>query len=308
MSKVVYVVFAPHRLGGGTKVAFRHVEALTALGFDAAVRLVGGGAAPNWFEHSARIEDDKVPLAASDILVLPEDDAPGLHQFSTLPNRKLIFCQNPYYGGATLQQVGPDAAAYREYLACSHGVAGWISRYCDYDRITVIPGFADERLFQPAQKAAVIACIPRKRPVEVLAIRQMFSRLYTGATDWRWQALERVAEREVAGALGRAAVFLSLARLEGMAMTTVEAMASDCLVAGFTGIGSREYANATNGHWVDEDDCEACALALVRTCLMADQNGGAAALMRHAGRGTARQWSHAVFVQALEAFWRGELG
>jgi glycosyltransferase involved in cell wall biosynthesis len=107
--------------------------------------------------------------------------------------------------------------------------------------------------------------------------------------------------------MGRASVFLSLNRFEGMSLTVVEAMAAQCLVAGFTGLGPREYTSPINGLWVEEEDCEACARALVEAVVMAEQNSGPAALMRHAAAVTAEQWSHARFTRALETFWRGQI-
>ena len=108
--------------------------------------------------------------------------------------------------------------------------------------------------------------------------------------------------------MGSASVFLSLARMEALSITTLEAMASGCLVAGFTGIGPREYTSSVNGFWADEDDCEAAAQALVRALALAEQGGGAAAIMRHAATATAAQWTHAAFVEALSGFWRDQMG
>jgi glycosyltransferase involved in cell wall biosynthesis len=171
----------------------------------------------------------------------------------------------------------------------------------------VAPGFADERIFAPGPKERIIACIPRKRRMEYEVIRHMFARLRPAGPVWEWQVLDGVSEREVAQAMSRAAVFLSLNRFEGMSLTAVEAMASGCIVAGFTGIGPREYMNSVNGFWAGEDDCEACAEALVRAVALAEEGAGGAALMRHAGQATAHQWSYANFLSALEAFWRGRL-
>ena len=309
MSRIVYLVFAPQALSGGTKVTFRHVEALTTLGFDATVRIIGGGAAPTWFRHTAPIEDDTQPLVAADILVLPEDDAAGLRRFAGLPNRKIVFCQNPYFAAARgLGELdNHTVGAYREFMACSSGVAAWLSRFFDYDRISVAPGFADERIFAPAPKEAIIACVPRKRMLEIKVIRHLFARLYKGPTAWRWAAIQNMSEEEAANVMARAAVFLSLNRFEGMSLTLVEAMASGCLVAGFTGLGPREYTTSVNGFWVEEDDCEACARALVQAVELSEQGAGGAALMRHAALATGRVWSHANFVQALGDLWRGEV-
>ena len=310
MSRIVYIAAQPGSNSGGNKIAFRHVETLQALGYDAVVRSPAGTRIPTWFQHDAPIEDASRPLEDSDILVIPEDAAVILRHCARLPNRKVIFCQNPValtgYGLARLLPEERDA--YRVFMACGSGIAGLIARYFTYDMISVVPAFADERLFRPAAKEPVIACAPRKRPAEFEAIRFLFSRLYAGPTAWRWEVLETASEAEVAGVMGRASLFLSLARMEAVSLTTLEAMACQCLVAGFTGIGPREYTTSVNGIWVEEDDCEAAARALAQAAALADQGGGAAALMRHAAGVTAAQWTHAAFVETFATFWRDRMG
>ena len=310
MARIVYLVPATAGGTGGNKVAFRHVEALAGLGYDAVVRLLGPAEPPTWFEHRAPVERSSATPGPDEILVLPEDAAEVLLACAGLPNRKVVFCQNPYAAAAQGLARLPweAAAAYRTFMACSPGVAAWIARFLDYDLISSVPAFADERLFVPLPKAAVIACMPRKRPTEFRAIQHMFGRLYAGSTAWRWEPIEGRSEAETAAALGRASVYLSLARLEGMSMSLVEALACECLAAGFTGIGAREYATTANGIWAEEDDCEAAARALVQVVTLAEQGGGAAALMRHAARATAAQWTHAACVKALGGFWREQMG
>ena len=310
MARIVYLLPAPNIATGGNKVTFRHVEALVALGYDAVVRVLGAETPAAWFEHAAPVERSNGRPDPGDILVLPEDAAELMAALAALPNRKVVFCQNPH--GAASQGVGrlsPQAQArYRTFMACSPGVALWISRFLDHDVIGTVPAFADERLFIPAPKQRVIAAIPRKRPEELRAIQHMFGRLYRGDAPWRWDVIEGRTEAQAAQALGEAAVFLSLARLEGMSMTILEAMACGCLVAGFTGAGPREYVTSMNGLWVAEDDCEAAAMALVRAVALAQEDAAAAHLMRHAARTTAAQWTHAHFVEALDSFWREAMG
>jgi len=310
MSRIVYIAPRPGSNTGGNKIIFRHVEALQSLGYDAVVRSPARLEPPTWFKHSAAMEDASRPIADDDILVLAEDGRSVLARCALLPNRKVIFCQNPYaltsYGLASL----PDdlQAKYRTFMACNTGVAGLIARYFDYETISVVPAFADERTFRPTPKVSVIACTPRKRPGEYRTIRYMFARLYTGPTPWHWDALETATEIETAAAMGRASLFLSLAKMEAHSITILEAMASQCLIAGFTGIGPREYTSPVNGFWADEDDCEAAALALVHAATLADQGGGAAALMRHSAGATAARWTHAGFVETLSSFWRDQMG
>lgn len=308
-TRILYILPSPGGATGGNKVSFRHVEALSAMGYDARVRIRPGQTRPWWFTSSAPVEETDRRPDPGDILVFPEDDPDVLAAYASLPNRKVVFCQNPYYAVKGVPALPRDLqAAYRTFMACGPGVAAWIARYLDYDVIATVPAFADERLFRPLQKAAVIACMPRKRPLEHRVIQHLFERQYAGGLDWRWEIVERRTEAEAARALGSASVFLSLARHEGMSMTIVEAMACECLIAGFTGLGPREYTSPLNGLWVEEDDCEAAADALLRVVRLAEAGGGPAALMRHAARATAAGWTHAGFVQALATFWRDEMG
>ncbi len=310
MSKIVYLAPAPASTSGGVKVTFRHVEALNEQGYTAVVRLPAGGEPPSWFAHAAPIERGEGLADPDDILVFPEDADALMARYSGLPNPKVVFCQNPFGAAALgLPNIAPEQrAAYRHFMACSAGVASWLARFFDYELISTVPAFADERLFRPAPKQPLIAAMPRKRPAELRAIQVMFERLYAGGLDWRWEVIANASEAEAAARLAPASLYLSLARLEGMSMTIVEAMACGCLVAGFTGIGPREYTTSLNGLWVDEDDCEAAARALVQAAAMAEADAGPAALMRHAARVTAAQWTHAAFVEALVHFWRDQMG
>ena len=119
--------------------------------------------------------------------------------------------------------------------------------------------------------------------------------------------LERASESEVAATLGRAALFLSLARLEGLGITALEAMASGCLTVGFTGIGGREFATSENGFWAEEDDCEQVVEDLLRAAAMYDRGDPAFAATVAAGQAAAAAWSHQRFREALGRFWTGYL-
>jgi glycosyltransferase involved in cell wall biosynthesis len=106
--------------------------------------------------------------------------------------------------------------------------------------------------------------MPRKRAIEAVYIRDMFRFTYPHYRHWEWREISNVGEAEAARMMGEARVFLSLSRLEGLGLTPLEAMASGCVVAGFTGIGGREYATPDNGFWVNENDFPACNTALAQ--------------------------------------------
>ena len=69
MSRIVYFVTAPGSRSGGNKMTFRHVEALQSLGYDAVVRRAPHAGLPDWFAHTAAVEDSTAPLGRDDVLV-----------------------------------------------------------------------------------------------------------------------------------------------------------------------------------------------------------------------------------------------
>lgn len=310
MVKLVFLMPSPSARTGGNRTTCRHVQALVAMGYDAVVRTPAGETLPDWFAHHTPADVWTGPPAPNEILVISEDDGATLATCAGLPNRKVVHCKNPFSAAAIgLSRLSPERrASYRHFIACSEGVAAWIARFFDHDVVASIPCFVDSARFRPGPKARVIACMPRKRPFERAAIHGMFQRLNASRGGWSWDVIEGRTEAETAEALARAAVFLSLARFEGMCTSIIEAMSSGCLVAGFTGIGAREYATTLNGLWVEEDDCEAAARALIRAVEIHEAAGVEAALMREAAARTAAAWNEPAFLQALTTFWRDYMG
>ena len=310
MPKLVYLMPTPNAQTGGNKSTCRHVEALVRMGYDAVVRVPPRGVPPAWFRHAAPFERAPQPPAPDDILVVPEDNIAVLSKIARLPNRKVVHCKNPY--NAMALGVGrlpaEERAAYRTFMTCADGVTAWIARYFDPDIAMTVPSYVDATQFHPRAKARIIACMPRKRRFEAAAIRSLFERLREGREPWRWDLIHGRPEAQAATAVGEASVFLSLARFEGLSMSILEALASGCLVAGFTGIGAREYTTPSNGLWVEEDDCEAAARALVQAVGLIEADGAEAAAFRAQAIETARHWSEAAAIEALESFWRDRMG
>jgi len=262
--KIVFFCPPVSVINGGIKHIFRMAEALIALGFDAAV-FEQNGQRPPWFASTAPVVGQGIFSPSADhVYVLPEDQPHILADFSRFPQRKVIYSQNHFYGA-----LGIGAAeSYADYgvtdILCSSRT---IYEHCRMRhpalRAHIVPCAVDRALFKPAAvKRKSIAFMPRKRPIEAAYIRDMFRFTYPEHRSWQWTAIDNVFEAEAARLMGEARVFLSLSRLEGFGLTPLEAMAAGCVVAGFTGIGGREYASPSNGFWAEEDDFPACLAAL----------------------------------------------
>jgi len=82
--------------------------------------------------------------------------------------------------------------------------------------------------------------MPRKRLKELNQILHILES--RGSLDgWELLPIDGATEAEVAGYLGGAAIFIALNEREGIALPSLEAMASGCVVVGFRGSGGKEY-------------------------------------------------------------------
>jgi hypothetical protein len=299
--RINYVHLANPEIAGGQKMALRHVETLHELGFDAVYSGDAGVQLPRWFAHRAPVAFGEA-IRPDDIVVVPEDGQKALQVvLGSRAARVVVLCQNPYES-IGMEFVAQHIERVAALLTVGPRHAALMRRLIPQARIETIRCFADERVFRPGPKEPVGVYVPRKRPLEAAAIRR-FHRLLRPDQDLGWIKVQQATEAQVAEAFSRAGVFLSLSRLESVGMTTLEAMASGCVCAGFTGVGGAEYVTNENGFWAAEDDCVAAADALAAAIDLRRAGGPRLEAMLEAGRETARTWSYAAFRRDLEEVW-----
>ena len=305
MPRIVYLLLSEGGIAGGHKMILRHVETLRDLGFNAVCYIGTGSKVPGWFDHDAPLELG-TPVRPDDIVVLPDDAPVSIKTVLDARLRGLIITQNPYnFAVASFDIVDQfPPSRFPHFIAVGERLAATVRRVYPSAEVSVVPCFADERIFRPAAaKSFTIVSAPRKRPLEAKVIYQMFRRMHPEHSDLNWSPQEGVTETQMAEQLASSSLFLSLSRLESVGMTPLEAMASGCVCAGFAGVGGLEYATEENGFWVPDDDCEAAADAVARAAALVKSGGEP--LRRHlaSARETAQAWSYARFRTALERVW-----
>jgi len=309
VARIIFLCpFAKNEITGGIKTAYRQVELLAELGFDACVYQPEG--MPSWFNTRARVlTEPRLAPAYGDTLVFPETLNGVLTDMvqARSPARKVLFSQAHYY---TLFNPIP-AERYRELgfakVGCQSTIAkGFLERVLRISNIEVIPCYIDTELFFPRAKTMQIALIPRKLPREAAAIQKIFGLKYPQFQSIPWQIIENATERETAEAFGRSTIVLSLPFLESFGLVPLEAMASGAIVAGFHGYGGQEYARPDNGFWFAPDHLEEVADALARIVIGLQRKDPNLLKMRDAGLATAAHYSKERTRAALRAFY-GEL-
>lgn len=306
MPRIIYLLQTAGHATGGHKMVVRHVETLRELGFDAHCACSQADKTPSWFEHSLTF-DKPGALGADDIVVAADDVPHVLRNLASTPARIIVFAQNPYWFAAAgfegLAAFSPER--FPTILTVSDRLGATVRRAYPKADVRVIPCFADERLFRPAAtpKQPRVVYTPRKRVVEGAAIKAMFGKFHPRHSDLEWLPLIDASERDVAAALGDSALFLSLNRLESVGITTLEAMASGCVCAGFTGVGGWNYARPQNGFWVPDEDCEAACDGLAEAADLWKAGGAPLSAMVAAGHAAASDWSYARFRNALLETW-----
>jgi glycosyltransferase involved in cell wall biosynthesis len=309
VARIIFLCpFARDELTGGIKTAYRQVELLSDLGFDASVYQPEG--APRWFETRARVlTEPRLAATHGDILVFPEVLNGMLADMvqARFAAKKVLFSQAHYY--TLFNPIPPER--YREVgferVACQSAIAkGFLERVLRLSDIAIIPCYIDEQLFFPRAKTMQIALIPRKLPREAAAIQRIFSLKYPQFSSIPWQVIENATERETAETFGRSTIVLSLPFLESFGLVALEAMASGAIVTGFHGYGGQEYARPENGFWFPPDHLEEAADALARIMVGLERKEPELLKMRDAGLATAAHYSKERTRSALAAFY-GEL-
>ena len=292
---------------GGVRIAHHHVAILARNGFDARILLVDDKRDAHF--DGAVPTDTMVPefaIRPDDLFVIPEPWEAYIRQLRKHPVRRYVFCQNHFYifhglGAAkSYAEAGIDTV-----FCCGEVISDFLTSVMGQPRAPIIHNAIDHAVFRPAPKRRQIAVMPRKMRIETRFILGSLRQRHPDLADVPWIEIVDRPESEVAQILGESAVFLALGRLEGFGLPPIEAMASGCLVVGFTGDGGRSFATPENGLWCEPENWLGCADLLAQALREYDADGGRRRV--EAGLATASEYTLERMERELVAFWQAEI-
>lgn len=302
MGRVLFGMIDNHtRPIGGVKVIYQAVGALRRRGIDAYVATAVG--APPWLAGSRALDDTAILDMSKGQTVAPDDlyiatDAIGPHRVPLLlkrPERRVLFIQNH---NALRANTTVDWAQLR-HIRCLT-VSEYSRRFLlgpgGFREVAVVPPGVDLAAFRPAAaKRHRIGYMPRKWPGLAERLREMVR------TPAEWLAIDGLGEAETAAALAESTIFLNLGRGEGFGLPAVEAMAAGCVVCGFAGQGTTDFATPENGFWSGEGDAAGCVRA-IEAALAASSDPVRIAGLLQAGRRIAERYALPAFERRLAEY------
>jgi hypothetical protein len=241
---------------GGDFVTIDHIAGLSRFGFDASALYFGSDLGYREFPVPAKPARN-VKLNPDDIVVIGECQRAVFEQLRFVDCTKVMHNQNPYY----MLSYGFDSVQRLNDYPLTHIIVPSIfakNRLLDMGVTKPIrhvrPSIPE--YFQPAAKRLQIAFSPNKRPQESAFIIAAFKARYPEFANVAWVPLSGISRQACAQIMAQSAVYAAFPMLEGLGLMCLEAMASGCLVVGYTGQGGKEYATIYNGHWIEEGDHE----------------------------------------------------
>lgn len=217
---------------------------------------------------------EKMQLTPQDIWLVPEGWVNALAPGLQAKARNVVYVQNWAY----LLSALPEGVHWNQlavsFLNVSHPVA-WYTEYVTGQSGPVLrPGIDTSMFYPPESKpknSIRIAWMPRKNKALAQQIRSTFEarRAMQGKPPVEWVEIHGKSLGEVAQLLRSSHIFLATGFPEGCPLPPLEALASGCILVGYTGFGGWDYmrqaAPSGSQPWIALRDVPWEANALVAT-------------------------------------------
>ena len=242
---------------GGIKQIHRVSEIIEGLGYFSCLVQEQAGFRPHWFDSNVNTTSRSEFFERSDldpqtdIIVLAETFVPLVPSlFPGIP--KIIFNQNASYTfglpSKTIYKPSAITAIYRhqdisQVWCVSRSDYNFLVRGLDLPvskvfRVVNAIDF-DHLPIQPVEKKLQICYMSRKNSLDSACVLNILSRK-RWLKDWKFLEIKNLPHSEVISVMRDSMIFLSFGHPEGFGLPVAEALASQCSIVGYDGIGGRE--------------------------------------------------------------------
>jgi glycosyltransferase involved in cell wall biosynthesis len=292
--RILFVTPESFEPSGGIKQLYRMVDVLNNLGYKAFILHKNNGYRHTWFQNKTPIlynfkilkpldtlyDSPKMSFSGiirhflknifankksskiykDDIIVFPEFYGMHINEI-LIDNPKVIYVQGCYltFSNHPLNKNLIHTPYLKEstigILINSDDGINYFKNVFPKKKVYKVRHAIELDKFSPSTKKKQLAFMSRKNFKD---IRQVLGNLYLKKLldDWSLIDIQNLNHDEVAAILSESTVFLSSGIDEGFGLPALEALASGCLVIGYTGKGGDEYFNTKLSIKIPEKDVQ----------------------------------------------------
>lgn len=268
---------------GGIKFVYDHVKCMNENGFSAKIIHQKSGFQPEWLKEYFEMEDEKikgVPVVylddgklqvnMEDFFFIPEGYPQIMENLAkqNAPCKKIVFCLNWYY---VLNALSPGVFwgdyGIRDCMSITQTQTDYLKMIMPYLNIKNVSGHIPNDVFYPPtlpeDKKLQVAFIPsRDGGTKSYNVIKTFYALFPHLRFIRFVEVRGLDKEAYAEALRECAFYLHCDEYTSWGTAPLEAFLSNTLVAGWDGVGGREYMNPDNMWVVPNGDILRLSLAL----------------------------------------------
>jgi hypothetical protein len=282
---------------GGVKLTYDHVRCMNQQGFNATIIHQKKDYVPEWlgdyyekdektghFEDAPTIylDEDKLPINMEDFFFIPEGFPQVMESLAkqNAPCKKIVFCQNWYY----VLNALPPGVFWQTYgindcMSVSNVQSDYLKMIMPGLKVKNVIGHIPDDLFTPPEnledKQLQIAFIGSRFDGGAKShnVIKTFYALFPYFRFIKFAEVKGLNKDDYAKLLRDSTFYVHFDEYSSWGTAPIEAWLSKCLMAGWDGVGGKEFMSTENMWCVPNGDIFRLALAMgnmVETYIMDD--------------------------------------
>jgi hypothetical protein len=260
---------------GGVGLTYDHVRILNENGFNANVLHTKKDFKPEWLGERGEnipivyLEEKKLELRMQDFVFIPEgfpQVMENLHK-QKAACKKIVFCQNWYY---VLNSLQPgqfwNQFGINECMSVSNIQTEYLKAIMPFLRCKQVVGSIDNDKFFPPEnledKKPVVSFVNNRDPMKAHNVIKTFYAIFPHFRWIQFNELKDLSNEDYSAAIRESAFYIHFDEVSSWGTAPIEAYLSKTLVAGWDGVGGKEYMTNDNIWLAPNGDIFRLAIAI----------------------------------------------